>query len=304
VVASDNITHDKNAVIAYIIILLKKYGLPNGDVHTLNIFTDGPSSQMKNRFIYAILDNLRIHLQLRSLTWSFFASSHGKGPVDGIGGTAKRLVWRAIQTRKAFSVLNAKDFITVLEQTGTNINGILSSPLAEEEALEAVDALSVFQRAVKISDISSDHHWECSCNGITKRHPYNPTQLSSFTIIDCDTTAIIQPPITPPVTPELEDQPLNSTDSPKFESGQIVFCTLVNRKGKSKKLLASVIDVASDEIGVKFLRQKRNNVYVFPPVDDISYEPINNISKLPENPFCDRRGHFIFSENFSLFLNH
>ena len=29
------------------------------------------------------------------LTWDFFATSHGKEAVDGIGGTVKQTVWRA-----------------------------------------------------------------------------------------------------------------------------------------------------------------------------------------------------------------
>lgn len=32
--------------------------------------------------------------------WNFFAACHGKGAVDGIGGTIKRLVWREIKARK------------------------------------------------------------------------------------------------------------------------------------------------------------------------------------------------------------
>ena len=31
--------------------------------------------------------------------WNFFATSHGKGPVDGIGGAVKRYVWTAAKQR-------------------------------------------------------------------------------------------------------------------------------------------------------------------------------------------------------------
>jgi len=32
------------------------------------------------------------------IIWNFFATSHGKGAVDGIGGTVKRTVWRNVRT--------------------------------------------------------------------------------------------------------------------------------------------------------------------------------------------------------------
>ena len=37
--------------------------------------------------------NMNIHL-------NFFAMSHGKGYVDGIGGAVKRYVWTAVKQRK------------------------------------------------------------------------------------------------------------------------------------------------------------------------------------------------------------
>jgi hypothetical protein len=57
-------------------------------------FTDGADSQYQNfkKFI-----NLLHHKQDFNLDgeWHFFATSHGKGPFDGIGGTLKRLALRA-----------------------------------------------------------------------------------------------------------------------------------------------------------------------------------------------------------------
>ena len=51
-------------------------------------------SQYKNRKNFA---NLCCHEQdfEMSAEWHFFATSHGKGPCDGVGGTVKRLAARA-----------------------------------------------------------------------------------------------------------------------------------------------------------------------------------------------------------------
>ena len=35
-----------------------------------------------------------------NIHWNFFAMSHSKGPVNGIGGTVKRYVWTAVKQRK------------------------------------------------------------------------------------------------------------------------------------------------------------------------------------------------------------
>ena len=54
------------------------------------IFTDGPSSEIKNKFMAKLL--LIISQEHNEpFEWQYFATSHGKGVVDGIhvGGAAK-----------------------------------------------------------------------------------------------------------------------------------------------------------------------------------------------------------------------
>ncbi|CAF1449742.1 unnamed protein product, partial [Didymodactylos carnosus] len=49
-----------------------------------------------------------------ALSWSFFATSHGKGVVDGLGGTVKRLVWSAALAGDNYK--SAKDFVKLAQQ--------------------------------------------------------------------------------------------------------------------------------------------------------------------------------------------
>lgn len=39
------------------------------------------------------------------ISWSFFATSHGKGAVDGIGATVKRSVWTQINILKNIKII-------------------------------------------------------------------------------------------------------------------------------------------------------------------------------------------------------
>ena len=49
------------------------------------IWSDGPTSEFKNRFTVKIMESLsRIHG--KEFVWKFSVTSHGKGVVDGIGG--------------------------------------------------------------------------------------------------------------------------------------------------------------------------------------------------------------------------
>ena len=69
-------------------------------------FSDGAASQYKN---YKNLCKLCFHVADHEVTaaWNFlFATSHGKSPCDGIGGTIKRLVARAsLQATKEGQIL-------------------------------------------------------------------------------------------------------------------------------------------------------------------------------------------------------
>ena len=57
----------------------------------LIIWSDGPSSEFKNQFMARLVHILAERLG-RKVTWKYFATSHGKGVVDGLSGKAKSTV--------------------------------------------------------------------------------------------------------------------------------------------------------------------------------------------------------------------
>ena len=77
-------------------------------VKTLYIWSDVPSRQFKNRFTAASIPWLQEKHKLR-ICWNFFATSHGKGPVDGIGGVVKRMATQKVIQRKV-NITNAASF--------------------------------------------------------------------------------------------------------------------------------------------------------------------------------------------------
>ena len=76
VVVSDDLTHTKNSVITFVDTLLSK--LLSSKVKLLHIWSDGPSSQFKNKFVAASLPWLAKRHSI-DIQWHYFATSHGKG---------------------------------------------------------------------------------------------------------------------------------------------------------------------------------------------------------------------------------
>jgi len=57
----------------------------------------GPADSLSKNTCFLIC----IHLEQDhgvKIWWNFFATSHGKGPVDGLGGSVKRSVWRHVKS--------------------------------------------------------------------------------------------------------------------------------------------------------------------------------------------------------------
>ena len=89
-------------------------------VKVLNVFSDGAGSQFKQRFLFW---NLHYREQDRhlKLTWNFFATSHGKGVVDELGGTVKRAVWRHVRSGQVH-ITTAEEYAKIAEQRNPKIH--------------------------------------------------------------------------------------------------------------------------------------------------------------------------------------
>lgn len=84
--------------------------VPTSDDAGNIIFSDGPSSEFKNKFCMKILYDLSQKFQ-KDFSWKCFATSHGKSVVDGVGGRAKSLVrQKSISKDGSHVVQSSKDF--------------------------------------------------------------------------------------------------------------------------------------------------------------------------------------------------
>ena len=84
-------------------------------------FSDGCGAQYKNHKNFSNLCNHENDFQIPA-EWHFFATSHGKGPYDGIGGTIKREAsYYSLKQPYSNQILTAKDLFYFAEKYLQNI---------------------------------------------------------------------------------------------------------------------------------------------------------------------------------------
>lgn len=71
----------------------------HGQFQNIYIFSDGCSSQFKNKVITRTLPDFVSEFDCKVFEWNYFGTSHGKGAVDGVGATIKRKVWQMTKTK-------------------------------------------------------------------------------------------------------------------------------------------------------------------------------------------------------------
>ena len=120
---SDNVSHNKYSIHICLTRIIKYLKRKFSSLETVNIFSDGAAAQFKQRFLLANLTLLSNDLNV-NLLWNFFSSGHGRGAVDGVGGTVKRLVWKGVMAKQCV-IRNAYDFVQYATAVVTNINIIL-----------------------------------------------------------------------------------------------------------------------------------------------------------------------------------
>lgn len=98
VIISECRSHDAVAIHLFISKLIGRLKNKFSKINKITYITDGTGAQYKNKFNFI---NLYMHKSDHGFDaeWHFHATSHGKGPCDGIGGTLKRKAARASLTR-------------------------------------------------------------------------------------------------------------------------------------------------------------------------------------------------------------
>ena len=117
VVISESNNHDVVAVNLFQTRLVAFLKEKFGTISKMVYFSDGCAAQYKNCKNFLNLCNHESDFGMPA-EWHFFATSHGKGPCDGIGGTVKRLATRAsLQRPNEDLILTPRQFYDFARQS-------------------------------------------------------------------------------------------------------------------------------------------------------------------------------------------
>lgn len=118
-IISDQLTHNKYDVYCFLSILIKNIQ-KHHSVSKIRVFSDGCGSQFKNKFILRSIPKFKNEFGVNHFEWNFFATSHGKGAVDGVGAIVKRKVWQLVRAQN----LILKDAHDFYRPAKSNIDGV------------------------------------------------------------------------------------------------------------------------------------------------------------------------------------
>jgi len=163
VVVSDYMAHNKTSAVIFAGEILAK--LPEG-VTEEKIWTDGPASQFKNKYIIAAMKELSRNCHDVKLVWNFFATSHGKGPVDGVGGTLKRIAADKVRSRQCI-INGMADFIAAVQHSSITVTSMTADAVKQHECELHLD--NIFSEAKAIKGISDFHCFEWQSDDLITR---------------------------------------------------------------------------------------------------------------------------------------
>lgn len=82
-------------------------------VKTIHIFSDGPTTQYRNKHNFYLFTQRLSDYTFEEGTWNFFEASHGKGPADGVGGAIKRKLDHHVA--HGHDIINAEEAYSYLQ---------------------------------------------------------------------------------------------------------------------------------------------------------------------------------------------
>ncbi|CAH1104638.1 unnamed protein product [Psylliodes chrysocephalus] len=151
----NNLTHNTTAVYSFQEVLTSflKDKIPN--ISKIIYFSDGAASQYKNRYNLLNLLHHEDDFQIPA-EWHFFATSHGKGPSDGLGGALKRKVDRANLQSKAEDQIQTPD--ELFQWAKEHVHGICCHFVSNEQIQRTQKKLNQrFKNALPVQGIRNCH---------------------------------------------------------------------------------------------------------------------------------------------------
>jgi hypothetical protein len=149
----DSSDHTKLSVVPNINKIIE---LLSDDITEVHIFSDNATSQFKNKYILASMKILEKKYTIK-MHWHFFAAMHGKGVVDGIGATVKRVARKNVLTEK-YIISSASDLAAATKNL--KITVILMTNKEKLEINNSLGLSTFFKKTKKIKGLHKCHYFQ------------------------------------------------------------------------------------------------------------------------------------------------
>lgn len=295
-IVSDDLSHDKRCVYSFNKWILEDLRITlQHPVTYVHYWSDGAASQFKSRYNF---DNILHHEREFGIQadWSYFATAHGKGPIDGIGGEVKRQVWRSVLQGKVV-VNNATEFANVASELCKSVTVKFHS----SEAI-AVDAANLPQRWNSCKGVPGTHelhyvkpvdlHTLAFGRNSTFRKPNTVLSNKYMTAAEHGEQCADDPAIIVDPDQEAEEQ---------YNTGDFILAKMKSDKTVAM-YVAQIMEIRDGTFFVSFLRASGHagNTFVYPVKEDKSVLVSNEIIRKLRTPTMDNRGRYIFDKQIKV----
>jgi hypothetical protein len=158
-VFSDSTIHDTNTFYAFQSALIRdlknnKVNMNIEEIKQIFYFSDGCAGQYKNRKNFTNLYHHKADFGIEA-EWNFFATAHGKGPCDAIGGTVKRIL--RIASLRGSDIVTADQAYKWCKENIKNIRCINVNTTEIETVVERKDLTTRYESLSTIHGTQQCH---------------------------------------------------------------------------------------------------------------------------------------------------
>jgi hypothetical protein len=289
VVVSNDLSHSREAIFVFIDQLLSSLFEEHPGIKSVAFQSDGAGSQFKNKYLFANLCHWKTKYE-KCFSWHFTATSHGKGVIDGLGGTVKRAVWRSVKAGRP--IFTVKEFSERAAELCPNINILYISKENVEMTLTTEFKETIWPTTLKTVPNTRSLHSVRVVNGFSIQHAEtsDSTQWTTFSLLP---TVPLEVPVDN-VSSLLPPTP-SSSNKENVQSVQVGDWILIPR---GDNLLPSLVSMIGTNMAIVKVMQPGNEhrlQWKWPQQEDIVAYPISQIRRKIASPVCvSKRGLFVF----------
>jgi len=185
---SDSLQHGPAAIWTHMLPVIDDILETNKDINSIHFFSDGPSAQYRQKLNFFIFANVLAQKGIKSATWNFFESGHGKGVPDGVGAAVKRAADRRVlggediwNAQILYEQLLPKSTVrlyhieaSMVEENVKQLSGAKVSQVPGTMRLHQIIAEGAQAISYRVVSCFCQHPSSCSC--------FNPTKFTFSTL--------------------------------------------------------------------------------------------------------------------------